>query len=640
MQRRTAGTVAFLATGLTLGLATSAGAAGLDTTLGTAGVSFTPLSAVASDRYQASAPAPDGGTYNAGYTTVSGTNRAFAITKTLPNGQLDAAFGNGGLAVVDVAPGPFLPGPAINGNPAQAAPTGAGETARGIGVQPNGKIVVLGQAETVQNGSKPDSRDIDPYVARLNANGTLDSTFGTNGITRIDLSDGRNVIPGTGSASTLSSDQAGYNVVVRPDGQILLTLSKGVDSSTPARLDRDIVIAQLKANGVLDPAFGTGGLAPITNPDVNVNENPRRGLLLADGKYVTTAYGPVGGQNRPFLIRVDANGAPDTTFGPNGVATANVAGATGRAEAYGIKLQGGKYVVVGYGARDTNPNNGSDVLVFRFNTNGTWDQTFGTNGLVDYDRLVPGADPATPAGHYSENGRNIEVLPDDRIVALGQSGPDALALVLKADGTPDTSVSPTGAVVTDLGGTADALWGATIAKGTGYKVVASGYSGFAAADAANEDSALVALDLTPPAAPVIPNPTVPTTPTTPTTPTVPTTPTTPKPAKTVGKVTVSAKRTGAKKNRVRVTLKLQRFGKGKVTVSAKRKAKGAKSVSAKGTLSSKGTLTVTLKTGKKGRYTLTIKVVVLHDRRVPRTHANIDHIAIAPSGIWVIDTKR
>jgi hypothetical protein len=33
-------------------------------------------------------------------------------------------------------------------------------------------------------------------------------------------------------------------------------------------------------------------------------------------------------------------------------------------------------------------------------------------------------------------------------------------------------------------------------------------------------------------------------------------------------------------------------------------------------------------------------VVVLHDRRIRRTHANIDHIAVAPSGIWVIDSKR
>jgi nuclease-like protein len=32
--------------------------------------------------------------------------------------------------------------------------------------------------------------------------------------------------------------------------------------------------------------------------------------------------------------------------------------------------------------------------------------------------------------------------------------------------------------------------------------------------------------------------------------------------------------------------------------------------------------------------------VVLHDRRIPRSRANIDHIAIAPSGVWVIDSKR
>jgi hypothetical protein len=34
------------------------------------------------------------------------------------------------------------------------------------------------------------------------------------------------------------------------------------------------------------------------------------------------------------------------------------------------------------------------------------------------------------------------------------------------------------------------------------------------------------------------------------------------------------------------------------------------------------------------------EVAVLHDRRTPGARANIDHIAIAPSGVWVVDTKR
>lgn len=34
------------------------------------------------------------------------------------------------------------------------------------------------------------------------------------------------------------------------------------------------------------------------------------------------------------------------------------------------------------------------------------------------------------------------------------------------------------------------------------------------------------------------------------------------------------------------------------------------------------------------------KAIVLHDRRLPRSRANIDHLAVAPSGVWVIDAKR
>ena len=36
----------------------------------------------------------------------------------------------------------------------------------------------------------------------------------------------------------------------------------------------------------------------------------------------------------------------------------------------------------------------------------------------------------------------------------------------------------------------------------------------------------------------------------------------------------------------------------------------------------------------------TDSILVLHDRRIPRTRANIDHIAVAPTGIWVIDAKK
>src|SRR4051794_15509835 len=32
--------------------------------------------------------------------------------------------------------------------------------------------------------------------------------------------------------------------------------------------------------------------------------------------------------------------------------------------------------------------------------------------------------------------------------------------------------------------------------------------------------------------------------------------------------------------------------------------------------------------------------IVLHDRRVPRSRANIDHLVVARSGVWVVDSKR
>ena len=74
-------------------------------------------------------------------------------------------------------------------------------------------------------------------------------------------------------------------------------------------------------------------------------------------------------------------------------------------------------MLAGYGSRSTTPANGIDVVVYRFNGDGTWDRTFGDDGLFTYNR-VNGADRA----------RDLSVLADGRIVAAGSTA--------TADATP------------------------------------------------------------------------------------------------------------------------------------------------------------------------------------------------------------
>jgi uncharacterized delta-60 repeat protein len=467
-----------IATGVLLASTAAAQATGFDDTFGVNGTVFSSLSPLG-DRYQNTTRAPGGGTYNVGYTTVAGTDRAMVLTRVDAGGELVPSFGNDGVALVNVVTGPYAAPPAGN------TPIGTGEIGRGVGVQPDGKIVISGQAETPPSAGKPDSRDIDIYVSRFLPNGTLDATFGAGGTKRIDLSNG------VGAGNTINGDQS-YGLNLRPDGRIVLVASKGLDSGTPAKTDRDIAVVQLLANGDLDPAFGTNGVA-IT-PNAGVSENPRQGVLQADGKVVATSYGTgIGGTTRPFLFRFNANGSSDATFGIGGMATGEVGGPApnGSAEVYDIAQQGDKYVLAGYGGRSTTPANGIDIVVYRFNADGSYDRTFADDGLFTYNRSN-GADRA----------RDLTVLADGRIVTVGSTAPpvagganpppvdmDGLILVL----TPDGKALET-ALQVDLGGISDSFFGSTTVS-NGTKVVAAGYR--AAANGDLDEAALVRADLPP-----------------------------------------------------------------------------------------------------------------------------------------------
>ncbi|WP_026910386.1 delta-60 repeat domain-containing protein [Patulibacter minatonensis] len=611
-----------LVAGLALTAVPSAGAVGLDTAFGSGGFTQIPVSVGAADQLWTTTAAPGGGTYSAGYATVSGTNRAFSVVKVDDKGKLDPSFGDNGIALIDVAPGPFVTGVVNTGvAPAGGAPTGGAETARGITVQPDGKILVLGEAETVQLATRKDTRDTDVYVVRLNKNGTRDTTFGTGGISRIDFSDGST------AAGGITGDAAAYSgIFVRPNGKIVFGASRGVDSTevpvppATARTDRDTAAGQLLPTGVVDPDFGTAGKVSTRNE--GINENLRgAGLDPENGRLLVASYANTGGANRPYIFAFTEAGTTDSTFGganatiptgvtatvPPGVTTgfpAGIPGSGGGAEAYGVSVHDGKYLVTAYGTRSTTPDFLVDSLAFRFNKNGSLDTAFGTDSLSSYNR------PNPAGGHFADRSRNHVVLPDQRFVTVGQSGPSVLLTVRKKDGSLDTSVGDGGAFVVDLGGTADVTWGVTT-LGDGYKVVAVGTRG--TSTASENNSALVSLDLSAPVpAPIVttPTPTTPApTPTTPApTPTVPApTPTTPvKKATTAGKVSLTCKRTGKQTFTIRCTISQQNVGAGNATVSLK--LKGRKAVTGKGKVSSKGKSSVTVKTTRKGTYVATIKL--------------------------------
>ena len=246
-----------------------------------------------------------------------------------------------------------------------------------LALQPDGKILVGGRFP-INDGTQ-----LTTGVARLNANGSLDSTF-----TKVVLS--------------TSSEQV-TDIVLQPDGKILIS---GHWFETIHGAPRQGV-ARLNADGTLDQSF-------VAAPEVW--RNVYKLALQPDGKIL------VGQRLSPVIVRLNPNGTLDTNFNPGPITEFRNVGNTPRVEAITLQpdgkiLIGGQISIVG----------GTEVWnVARLNTNGTFDPSFN-----------PSFRP------YAEYVREIVVQPDGKvIIGYGRSedyrdGVDALAR-FNPDGTDDT----------------------------------------------------------------------------------------------------------------------------------------------------------------------------------------------------------
>ncbi len=199
-----------------------------------------------------------------------------AVVRFTPSGQLDAAFGSGGMIVLDVPAPPGLP---------KYYATRAVE-------QPDGKLVVAGWSP---NGS---GRAAFALAIRLSTGGTLDRGFGTDGFAMIPM--------GQDGALTITSIARG------PDGKLVLGGSRTSASIEP-------LLLRLTASGTLDTSFGTAGVT------VGIPGHPSAEIvdLLAQGDGRLVAFNSVEPQYNvhagAFLSRYDQHGFIDTSFGVDGI---------------------------------------------------------------------------------------------------------------------------------------------------------------------------------------------------------------------------------------------------------------------------------------------------------------------------------
>jgi uncharacterized delta-60 repeat protein len=206
----------------------------VDLTFGTLGLVATPVGPT-TDIGRDVALEPDGRIVVAGYTYDANVQYSHvAIARYLPDGSLDGSFGLGGKVVTPFAIYDF---------------------AEAVALQPDGKIVVAGSSYT------------NLLVARYDATGALDPTFGTGGAATVSVGP---------SLSYLS------HVAVLPDGRIIASGGRLDVSSIPVRYE--VVVMRLAPNGALDGAFGTGGI--VITAATGADAFARDAAVQPDGKLV------------------------------------------------------------------------------------------------------------------------------------------------------------------------------------------------------------------------------------------------------------------------------------------------------------------------------------------------------------------
>lgn len=423
-----------------------------------------PLSATEADRFFAVTATTGNQYYAAGFTTVSDDSQ-MAVARLGTTGGLDPSFGSNGVATVNVA-------------------VGAGkkaELARSVVVQSDGKIVIAGPIEHDTAATGDAARDTDIAVVRFDTTGQLDQTFGTNGITRLDLS------TGTVSGTAFRGDTV-WGLTLLPGDSLLLVGGKLADGA--GRTDIDYAVVKLKADGSIDQTFGANGLVTL---DVEQgNDSPRKAIVQPDGKIVVTGHTEIA-EDTPnevvtaVLFRLTSNGQFDSTFGNNGV----VSNALGLriAEAYDVALQGTSLIIAGYGRPATAAT--VDILSARFLVDGTWDKTYGDGGvtLIDFD----GQD---------DRSRTLEILPNQHVLIVGQGKPtattqDGAAVLLTADGQRETKLNNNGVILLEFGGPTDALFGLALSPDL-TKAIAVGWKGVPSSESTptnNDDARVVQFSL-------------------------------------------------------------------------------------------------------------------------------------------------
>ena len=305
-----------------------------------------------------------------------------------------------------------------------------GDSANSVVIDGQGRIVVAGSARVGAN------QDI--VVVRYIADGTLDASFGGDGVVTTSIG---------------SVDDFGHSVALDSQGRIVVAGFYYV-GTVP-----DIAVVRYTANGTLDTSFG-GGDGIVTTSIAIGNDLGYSVALDSQGRIVVAGSSNNGLNQDIAVVRYTANGTLDTSFGSgDGIVTTPI----GTGDDYGQSVlldSQGRIVVAGYFYNGSNLN---DIAVVRYNADGTLDASFGGDGIVTIGQTS------------AENAYSAVLDSNGKITVVGSSDGDIFVVRLNPNGTTDTSFGEgNGTVTTSIWQKLDV--GFSVGIDSRSRIVVAGYS--------------------------------------------------------------------------------------------------------------------------------------------------------------------
>lgn len=358
--------------------------------------------------FTATAVMDDGRIVAAGYTQI-GENVHFLVARFTANGSLDTSFGSGHGYVMTRLSG--------------AGGVDVDEAANGVALLPGGKIAVVGSSDDT-----PDHHLV-MMAVRYNANGSLDTSFSGDGKLGIDLdvfdsnrayavaptSDGKLVIAGSTNSdqkialvrlnnngsfdSSFSGDgkvvtnlgmTLAYadSLAILPSGRILVG---GSAVRTSDGLKSSYMLAQFTSSGSLDTSFNGTGFKVVRQSAGDGLELITSIAVLNSGKIVAGGFKHGPGTNDPddfALMRFNASGSVDTSFGVGGFRIGGMGSSTVSAQMYKVVAQpDGKLLGIGFVITETSS---LKLAIARYTSNGAFDTSFSGDGKLTLNGLGAG----------------------------------------------------------------------------------------------------------------------------------------------------------------------------------------------------------------------------------------------------------